>query len=147
MIRLELVSENTFFPVLRLKVSTEQEKYVSSNLVSLAQAWLYYDKAKPYAILDDDTVVGFLMLDWDEEERTVGIWRFMIGADYQGKGYGRAALTQAINMIRDTGKFDMVYLGYVPGNEVAEKLYYSLGFKDSNERDGDEIILKLSLTD
>ena len=147
MIRLELVSENTFFPVLRLKVSTEQEKYVSSNLVSLAQAWLYYDKAKPYAIMDDDTVVGFLMLDWDEEERTVGIWRFMIGADYQGKGYGRAALTQAINMIRDTGKFDMVYLGYVPGNEVAEKLYYSLGFKDSNERDGDEIILKLSLTD
>ncbi|CRZ33699.1 diamine N-acetyltransferase [Herbinix hemicellulosilytica] len=147
MVRLEIVSENTFFPVLKLKVRTEQEEFVSSNLISLAQAWLYYDKAKPYAIMDDDTVVGFLMFDWDEEERTVGIWRFMIGADYQGKGYGRAALTQAINMIRDTGKFDTVYLGYVPGNEVAEKLYYSLGFKDSNERDGDEIILKLSLTD
>lgn len=147
MIRIELVSEKTFFPVAKLKVSPEQEQYVSSNLVSLAQAWLYYDIAKPYAILDDDTVVGFLMLDWSEDDRTVGIWRMMIGPDYQGKGYGRAAMEEAIRIIRETGKFDLIYLSYVQENTAAQKLYYSCGFRESGEMIEDEVVMKLPLTD
>ncbi len=147
MVRLEKVSEKTFFPVVRMKVSPEQDKFVASNLMSLAQAWLNYDCAKPFAILNDDIVVGFLMLDWDEEERTVGIWRMMIGPDYQGKGYGRSALTEALEMIRETGKFDMVHLDYVPGNTVARELYYSLGFRENGEKEDDEIVMTLPLTD
>jgi len=147
MIRLEKVSEESFFPVVRLKVSPEQENFVSSNLMSLAQAWLYFDMAKPFAILDDDTVVGFLMLDWDEEERTVGIWRMMIGKDYQRKGYGHSALIEALKMSRSSGKFDMVYLSYVSGNTAARELYYSLGFRENGVIEDDEIVMTLPLTD
>lgn len=147
MVRLEKVSEETFLPVARLKVSPEQEKWVSSNLVSLAQAWLYYDKAKPFAILDEETVVGFLMLDWDEAERTVGIWRMMIGQDHQRKGYGRAALAEALRMVRETGKFDLMHLSYVPGNTAARELYYSMGFRETGEEEEGEIIMTLPLTE
>ena len=91
MIKLEKVTEKTFKKILSLKVTKEQEAYVSSNLVSLAQAWLYYEHARPLAILLDEEPIGFMMLDWDEEERTVGIWRMMIDAQYQGKGYGKKA--------------------------------------------------------
>lgn len=147
MVRLEIVSEKTFLPVVRLKVGPGQEKFVASNLMSLAQAWLYYDNAKPFAILNDDTVVGFLMLDWDEDERTVGIWRMMIGVEYQGKGYGRSALEEALKMIRESGKFDMVHLDYVPGNTAARELYYSFGFRENGDKDDDEIVMTLPLTD
>jgi diamine N-acetyltransferase len=147
MIRLEKVTEKTFKAVVRLKTTSEQEQFVSSNLISLAQAWLYYDAAVPLAILDDDTVVGFLMLDWDEDERTVGIWRFMIAAEHQGKGYGRAAMIEALRMIRETRKFDLVHLDIVPGNTVAHDLYYSLGFRENGKMEEDEIIMTLPLTD
>ncbi len=147
MVRLERVTEKTFFPVVRLKTNPEQEKFVAPNVMSLAQAWLYHDAAKPFAILDDDTVVGFLMLDWDEDERTVGIWRMMIGQAYQQKGYGRSALTQILNMIRESGKFDLVHLDYVPGNTIARDLYASLGFRENGEIDDGEIIMTLPLTD
>lgn len=147
MVRLETVSENTFFPVVRLKVSPEQEKFVASNVMSLAQAWLHYDIAKPFAILDDDMVVGFLMLDYDEWERTAGIWRMMIGHDFQKRGYGRAALSEALNMLRESGKFDLVHLSFVTGNTAARDLYYALGFRETGEMDDDEIIMTLPLTD
>lgn len=147
MVHLEKVSKESFFPVARMKISPEQEKFVASNLMSLAQAWLYYDEAKPFAILDDDTVVGFLMLDWDEGERTVGIWRLMIGLDYQRKGYGRLALREALKMVREAGKFDMVNLDYAPLNTVARELCYSLGFRENGEKDGEEIVMTLPLTD
>jgi len=147
MVYLEKVSEKTFRTVVKMKVGPEQENFVASNVMSLAQAWIHYEKAKPYAIMDDEKVVGFTMLDWDEEERTAGIWRFMIGLEEQKKGYGRAALTQLLKMIRETDKFDLVYLDYAEGNTVARELYYSCGFRETGEVDDDEVIMELPLTD
>ena len=147
MVYLEKVSEKTFRTVVRTKVSPEQENYVASNMFSLAQAWLYYENARPYAIMDDDRVVGFTMLDWDEEERSVGIWRFMIGIEDQNKGYGRAAMKELLNMIKDADKFDVVILDYAEGNIVARDLYYSFGFRETGEVDDDEVIMELPLTD
>lgn len=147
MVYLEKVSEKTFRTVIKTKVSPEQENYVASNMFSLAQAWLYYENARPYAIMDDGKVVGFTMLDWDEEERTVGIWRFMIGIEEQNKGYGRAAMKVLLNMIIDADKFDVVVLDYAEGNTVARELYYSFGFRETGEVDDDEVIMELPLTD
>lgn len=147
MIRLSPVNEQNFRSVVGLQLSAEQTHFVASNMMSLAQAWLYYGEARPYAVLNDDTVVGFLMLDWDEAERTVGIWRFMIGAEYQKKGYGRAALEAAIAMIRAEDKFDLIHLDYVADNTVARALYYSLGFRENGDVEDGEIIMTLPLTD
>lgn len=148
MIRLEPVNEKTFFPVVRMKLSPEQSQFVASNVMSLAQAWLYYDAARPFAVLNETgEVVGFIMLDWDENERTAGIWRFMIAEEHQGKGYGKAALSEAVRLIRESGRFDMAHLSYVPGNEKAQNLYRSVGFVETGELDGDEVVMRLVLTD
>ena len=146
MVHIEKVSEETFRDVIRLKVAKKQENYVAENVCSLAQAWLY-DEARPFAVLDDDTVVGFLMLDWDEDERTVGIWRFMIGEAYQRKGYGREAIRLAIEMIKETGYFDLIHLDYVEGNRVARELYASFGFRENGEIEDGEIVMTLPITD
>ena len=43
---------------------------MASNAYSLAEAWLYKDTGDvyPFAIYNDDTPVGFMMLDEDQEE-------------------------------------------------------------------------------
>lgn len=146
MIRLEIVNENTFKKVVDMKLPADQNCFVAPNVVSLAQAWLYYKEARPYAVCDDDKVVGFLMLDWDENERTVGIWRFMIAKEFQKNGYGKKALEVAIELIRNESKFDLIHLDYVPGNTVACDLYYSLGFRENGDVEDGEIIMTLPLT-
>ena len=147
MISLALVNERTFGKIVDMKLPDEQNRFVAPNVVSLAQAWLSYDVARPYAILCDGEPVGFLMLDWDEGERTVGVWRFMIAREQQRKGYGRAALEATLALIRATGKFDLVHLDYVPGNDAARALYFSLGFRENGDVEDGEIIMTLPLTD
>lgn len=147
MIRLEIVNERTFKDIIHMELPDEQKRFVASNVISLAQAWLYYDEARPYAVCEDDTPVGFVMLDWDEQERTVGIWRFMIAHKYQQKGYGRKALEKIIEIIRAEGKFDLIHLDYVPSNIVARNLYYSLGFRENGEIEDNEIIMTMPITD
>ena len=147
MIRLEPVNDNTFKKVINMKLPPEQSCFVAQNVVSLAQAWLYHEMARPLAICNDDDVVGFIMLDWDEGERAVGIWRFMIATEHQHKGYGRKAMEAAIKLVQAAGKFDLMHLSYVPDNTIARDLYYSLGFRENGDVDDDEIIMTLPLTD
>ncbi|WMC91430.1 GNAT family N-acetyltransferase [Kineothrix sp. MB12-C1] len=145
MVSLKEINEDNFRAVVGMKLEGEQSKYVASNVYSLAQAWLYPEEAKPYAIYKDEEIIGFMMLDWDEEERECGIWRFMIANDQQGKGYGRKALEYAVNRIKETGKFDYVSLDYAPGNNVGKHLYESVGFRETGEIEEGEIIMKLDL--
>ena len=146
MIRIERVSERNFKKIVDMKLPPEQACFVAPNVVSLAQAWLYYKEARPFAIYSGEDVVGFLMLDWDENERTVGIWRFMIAPEYQQKGYGRMALETVIKYVKDEGKFDLMHLDYVPNNMIARDLYYSLGFRENGKIEDNEIIMTLQLT-
>lgn len=145
MVSLKIVDENNFRTIVGMKLNEEQSKYVASNMYSLAQAWLYHEVAKPYAIYNDEEVIGFMMLDWDEKKRECSIWRFMIATDQQGKGYGRKALEYALNIIKEAEKFDYVFLDYVPGNVVGKHLYESMGFKETGEIDEGEIVMKLDL--
>lgn len=146
MVTIEKVNSNTFRKVVDMKLPPEQDRFVAPNVVSLAQAWLCYDTARPYAILSDGEVVGFVMLDWDEDERTAGIWRFMIACEHQSKGYGRAAMNEVIRLARESESIDMMYLDYVPGNDLARELYYSLGFRENGDIQDGEIVMTMPVT-
>ena len=54
MIRLEKINADNYQKVFDLELVGEQENFVSSNMRSLAQAWVFYERAKPYAIYNDD---------------------------------------------------------------------------------------------
>ncbi len=81
---------------LNLNVSEAQNAFVASNMFSLAQAWVYYETAYPFAIYSDDIMVGFIMLGYYEKKSIYNIWRFMIDEKYQRKGYGKATLLLAV---------------------------------------------------
>ncbi len=75
------------------------------------------------------------------------IWRLMIDKRCQKRGYGREAVNLAIDYIRTwpCGKAEYCAVSYEPENEVARKLYLSMGFEENGETDGEEIVAVLKL--
>lgn len=108
MISLERVNEQNYQHVFALELADNQKCFVSSNMKSLAQAWIYYDRARPYAIRNDNDIIGFIMFDYKPSEKKAEIWRFMIGKDFQGKGYGTEALSSAIRLLANENLFSTI---------------------------------------
>ena len=131
MITLKEITRDNIDEVLELKVSENQTAYVSSNGDSLAQAYVYPKTAYPFAVYEDSTVVGFIMMGYYEAKAYYTLWKFMIDARYQNRGYGRKALELGIRYLKDRFDVSEVYTGVVPGNTVAKGLYESVGFKDT----------------
>ncbi|TDL34213.1 GNAT family N-acetyltransferase [Jeotgalibacillus sp. S-D1] len=101
----------------------------------------------PFAIYEGDTMVGFIMHAY-EEETTNMYWinGFIIDQQFQGKGYGKAALTKMIHWIRDN--FDHcseIRLSVSKENESAYELYKNFGFVETGETVGKEDVLFLSV--
>lgn len=175
MIRLEKIDWDNYYKVIKLDVTKEQENYVADNEMSLVHGFLAMSQGDPvyaYAIYNDDTVVGFISMcydnDWSGEEHEAWlnsdiykeydginyyyIWRFMIDKRYQKKGYGREALKQAIEFLKTkpNGDAEYITLSYDRENKVAKKLYASLGFYEPEEfapyyEEDDEIIALLKI--
>ena len=158
MIHLEKITWDNYYDVLHLEVAESQKNYVASNKMSLVHAYLAVsggDNVYPFAIYNDETIVGFIMMgyddDWSGEEHEAWlnsdvykkwdgikyyyIWRFMIDEKYQRKGYGKEALKQALDFIKTEpcGKADYALLSYERENVVAKKLYASFGFYEPEE--------------
>jgi diamine N-acetyltransferase len=131
MVRLKPVTRENLEEVLALRVAEGQEKYVISNAESLSRAYVYSETAYPFAIYDNDIIVGFIMMGYYEVKGYYTLWEFMIDHKYQNKGYGRKALKLGLEFVRDKfGQVD-IYTGVTPGNTVAKKLYESVGFEST----------------
>lgn len=144
MINFRKITEDNFRDIINMKQPPEQ-RFVADNSYSLAQAWLYKDNndVYPFAIYSDDEPVGFMMLDEDTEERSIGIWRFMIAVEHQGRGCGTEAVARIIALARESKKYDYIHLDYIPGNDRARHIYEKLGFEPTGEVDSGEICMRL----
>ena len=145
MIELKNITHDNFDDCVNLKVAENQKNFVAANIYSLAQAWLYYKTAFPFAIYDGDVLVGFIMLGYYELKNCYNVWRFMIDERYQGKGYGKAALLLGIRYLTETYGVSEIFLSVVPENIVAENLYRSVGFERTGEMSGSEAVMCLKV--
>lgn len=144
MINFRRISEDNFNIIVHMK-RPEGEHFVASNAYSLAEAWLYKDAGDvyPFAIYNDDTPVGFMMLDEDQEERCLVIWRIMFPEEHQNKGYGTEAMKQIIRLAKESGKYDFMIIDYAPENVIAKHVYEKMGFVPTGEISNGEIVAKL----
>ena len=143
-VALEPVNRANFNACSRLKVAPDQEGFVASNLYSIAQSkieptWV------PLAIAAGDTVVGFAMYGHEVDTGRWWIIRMMIGADYQGKGYGRAAMNALIARMVERHGAREIRLGCVLGNDRARRLYERHGFRDTGEVEDNEAFMLFTL--
>jgi diamine N-acetyltransferase len=146
-VRLEPINEANVRAVFDLAVGPGQDRFVASNAWSLAQAVAEASIAWPRAIVAADEVVGFLMLEIDPEEedgRPFWLWRLMIGAPWQRRGYGTAALRLAFAEVRRRGGTD-IYTSWVPDPDGPGPYYERLGFVPTGEFDDGEVVARLVL--
>ena len=129
MIKLDEITADNLEVVLKLKVSKEQENFVSTTAYSLAQAYVYRENAYPFAIYADDTLVGFIMFGFYELRNQYTLWKFLIDDKYQNKGYGKMALLSGIEYMKKQHDMKEMYTGVAIDNNVAERLYHSVGFQ------------------
>lgn len=146
MVSLRPVDAESWRAVARLTVAPGQERFVAAPTYYLALC-AYDDVWHPMSVHDaDDTVVGFLMWGIDDADGSTWLGGVLVEAAQQGRGVGRAAVVEAIRVLGgQVGKTEFA-LSYAPDNTVAKGLYTSLGFAETGEVDGDEVVARLSST-
>ena len=164
MIHLEKLNAKNVWDIVDLKVAESQEDFVAPNEASIIEAYTAVGTgctAFPFGIFDDETPVGFLMIGFNEAvfdafytdevpevlNDNYSLWRLMIDEKYQRQGFGKKAVRLALEFIRTwpCGKAEYCVLSYEPENEVARKMYHSLGFVENGDMEGDEIVAVLKL--
>ncbi len=131
MITLQPVTEKNLYAVLQIQGKPNQRHYVSSTAESLAQAYAYSETAYPFAVCNDNQVVGFIMMGYYAEKEYYTLWKLLIDARHQGLGYGKRAVTLGIDFLKRNFQVDKVYTGVLPDNLTAKRLYLSLGFQET----------------
>ncbi len=142
-ISLRPVTRDNFEECCDLEITEAQQEFVASNVYSLAES-KFIPEFVPMAIYAGDVMVGFLMYGRDDLDG-VPVWmllRFMIDYRFQGKGYGRAALELFVEYIREKTGCKALYTTIMPGNNIAQNLYSSLGFEETDNLEDGELVLR-----
>jgi diamine N-acetyltransferase len=135
------VTSDNWRDVIRIEPREDQRRFVASvayylNLCHYGEDW------RPLAIYRDDELVGFAMWAFDTEEESHWIGGLIIGAEHQGKGYGRAAMEVLLDHLAAQPGYREAALSCDPENTVARRLYASLGFVETGERVDDELVAR-----
>ena len=143
-ISLREVTADTVRAICSLKVRADQEQFVATNALSIAQA--HFNQNSWFrAIYADETPVGFVMVEDDPEKQEYFLWRYMIDGRYQRMGFGRRGLLEVIEYIRTRPGATAFFTSYVPGEGCPGNFYTRLGFEETGEVDNGEKVIRLLL--
>ncbi len=135
----KITSEN-IRAILALSVSEEQKKvYPRSNGHSIAEAHYPPDDDPVWlrAIYAGETPVGFIMTSEAPDQGKYFLWRLMIDAKYQSKGYGSQAVELLIERIRASPNPEELITSHLKDVGDAGTFYQRLGFVYTGEILGD----------
>jgi diamine N-acetyltransferase len=146
MITLQPLSRDNFDRAMALSVESDQLPFVASNLLSVAQSKVY-EYLIPVVVCLQDDPIGFSLYGQDPESDRIYIVRLMIDRHFQRNGYGKIATRLLIERLKDEFHADEVFLSIVPANQAAARMYQSMGFLPTVERDEDgEIVFRLDIS-
>lgn len=87
------------------------------------------------------------MLGYYEAGGYYTLWKLLIDEKYQNKGYGKRAVRLGIDYLVNRFKVKEVYTAYYVTNRIARNLYASIGFRETREIVGNQIGMKLIVSD
>ena len=146
--KLTEITEENIYDVMALKLKPSQSKFVRDPLFSLAEGYAYRndDTVLLFALKEQDKVVGFLSLITEIEEKTVYIWRIVIGTQFQSKGYGRKALRVIEEYVKNLENYEKVVSDYVVGNLAMKHLLETEGYVETGKQEEwNEVIMTKTL--
>jgi diamine N-acetyltransferase len=153
----DIVTDADREAALALRVRPDQERFVASVAASFQDAlddaramprmWTAHDAA-------DGRVVGFVMISDDIPAETLAadpdlvgpyyLWRLLVDATEQRRGYGTAILDEIVAYVRDRGA-DILWTSCGQGPGSPQPFYERYGFVDDGRIIDDERVLRLDL--
>jgi diamine N-acetyltransferase len=143
-VRLREITEATLGAFLQLQVTADQNRFVASNAVSIAQAH-FSPLAWFRGIYADETPVGFVMLSDDPAKPEYFLWRFMIDARFQRMGFGRQAIALIVAHVKTRPRATQLLASCVEGDGTPIPFYESLGFRRTGAVEDGEAVIALQL--
>jgi diamine N-acetyltransferase len=147
------VTRDTLWPLIRLAVRDDQRDLVATNMQTLAEAayepgsvvWGLWDGEEPVGLMAMVDPAGVALNGPFLQPGAAYLWRLMVVADRQGRGYGGQALRLAIAMARGWGAGQLVVgVNDVPhGNRG---FYERHGFQSAGIVEEDDLLLVLDLS-
>ena len=139
-VRLEPVTADNWRACAALSVHPEQRAFVAEVTYYLCLC-NYGTTWHPLAVTRAGEVVGFAMWGVDDD-RSRWIGGVVVDARHQGQGVGTALIRKLRDRLIAEPGTPNVALSYQPANAAARRLYLSLGFEETGETDGDEVIAR-----
>ena len=141
--RLELspVTASNWRDVTALEVTEAQQAFVAAPAYYLALCF-YDGEWQPLAVCLGTRVIGFVMWAVDPADGSCWLGGFIIDKHFQRRGHGRSALRALMDILTAEHGHRRFALSYEQDNPAAQ-LYRSLGFRETGEQDGDELVARL----
>lgn len=151
-VTLNPITGDDVVPLGNMSVRDDQDRFIAPNIFTIAQA-RFHTGAYDFCIWNGDQRVGLIaLIDMAEHDdlnaiddpAAVFVWRLLIGTEFQGLGFGKAAMQAAETWTVARGK-TLVQIQAVQDNVVAIGLYESLGYVRTGKMSGVEIQLEKKL--
>ena len=126
------IDKTNYWDCMALTIDDRQEGFVADNKQSLVEA-AYEDGLYTLGIYHEETMVGFVLYDYDDTFPGWSMSRFMIGKQYQGKGYGKQAVLAFLDYFKQNHYADKLFISVSLDNTVARKMYGDIGFEEIKE--------------
>lgn len=143
MVELRPIHEDNYKECLNLRAFVANADFVDSVAHSLAEAWVFYDDSRPFAIYADGLMVGYVLMYVGEERHQ--IINFMIDSRFQKRGYGTAAAGLCVEYLCKKYNASKISLPVEPENMAAQRLWSSLGFEMSDDMEDGYLFMRLNI--
>ena len=126
------IDRSNYWECMELTVDDSQKDFVADNKQSLVEA-AYEENLYTLGIYCQDTMVGFILYDYDDQIPGWSMSRFMIGRQFQGNGYGKRTVREFLDYFKKKHGADRIYISVSLDNAVARKMYSDIGFREIKE--------------
>jgi diamine N-acetyltransferase len=138
------VDASNWREVMKIELEPDQHEFVAEpgyylNLSHYDGVW------NPLAIQVNHQVIGMMMWAVDPADGACWLGGLMIDRHNQGDGFGRGAMLVAIDKLSTEHGYKKFALSYARENQIARDLYFSIGFRETGEMEGEEIVARLML--
>ncbi len=145
------IDDDNISAVLRLRVAPHQSEYVADNATSIAEGSVCTPRGWFRAVYDGDVCVGFVMVtQFDDPDHKYFplyhgwyLWRLMIAAHHQRKGYGTQVIKLVCEHIDAEGGPRQLSTSWSQEVGGPAPFYRSLGFEATGEIDDGEAVARL----
>lgn len=140
MIYLKEVTENNFESCISLNSGVEKSDFCDSVSHSLSEAWLYYNEMQPFAIYEDDKIIGFVLIYIGEQNYQ--IINFFIDQQFQNRGYGNQALKCCIDYLIEHFNIDKLSVPVHVDHILAQNFWKTQGFTFSDVIEDEYVFMR-----